>query len=56
MDAVNRLIQAGIRPDCATETVLDYEVRGDHAGLDRYVEDAELRAAGRKGAAACLEG
>lgn len=54
MDAVNRLIQAGIRPDCATETVLMYEARGDAAGLEHYVQDAETRAAREKGAGACL--
>lgn len=48
MDAVNRLIQAGIRPDCATETVLRYETQGDAAGLERYILDAEKRAKNRK--------
>lgn len=54
MDAVNRLIQAGIPSDCATATVLEFEARGDAAGLDRYVMDAEARAAGRKEASTCL--
>lgn len=54
MDAVNRLIQAGIRPDCAAETVLRYEARGDAAGLERYVTDAEQLASERKGERACL--
>lgn len=53
MDAVNRLIQAGIRPDCATETVLRYEAQGDAAGLERYVLGAEARADQKKGARAC---
>lgn len=48
MDAVNRLIQAGIPSDCATATVLEYEARGDAAGLEYYVQAAEARAAGRK--------
>lgn len=55
MDAVNRLIQAGIRSDCAAETVLQFEARGDAAGLERYVSDAEAQAAKRKGDAACLD-
>lgn len=55
MDAVNRLIQAGIRPDCATQMVLEFEARGDRAGLERYVADAEQRASGRKGERACLD-
>lgn len=54
MDAANRLIQAGIRPDCATETVLRYEARGDAAGLKRYIQAAETQAAERKGERACL--
>lgn len=55
MDAVNRLIQAGIPSDCASATVLEFEARGDAAGLAHYVRDAEARAAGRKGARACLD-
>lgn len=55
MDAVNRLIKAGIRPDCAAETVLRYEAQGDAAGLEHYVLGAEARADERKGARACLD-
>ena len=55
LDAVNRLIQAGIRPDCASETVLQFEARGDCAGLERYVLDVEDRAARRKEGRKCLE-
>lgn len=54
MDAVNRLIQAGIPSDCATVTVLEFEARRDAAGLEHYVQDAEAKAAGRKEAGACL--
>lgn len=53
MDAVNRLIQAGIRPDCAAETVFQYEALGDLTGLERYVQAAEEKADKRKGARAC---
>lgn len=49
MDAVNRLIQAGIPSDCATATVLEFEAKEDAAGLDRYVMDAKARAAGKRG-------
>lgn len=55
MDAVNRLIQAGIRPDCAAETVLRYEAQGDPAGLKRYILDAETRATKRRGEPLCLD-
>lgn len=55
MDAVNRLIQAGIPSDCATATVLEFEARKDAAGLENYVRDAEGRAAGKKGAGVCLD-
>lgn len=54
MDAVNRLIQAGIPSDCATATVLEFEARGDAAGLETYVQDTEARAAGERGAEICL--
>lgn len=54
MDAVNRLIQAGIPSDCATATVLEYEARKDAAGLEHYVQDAETRVARKKEAAECL--
>ncbi len=53
MDAVNRLIQAGIRLDCAAETVFQYEALGDLTGLERYVQAAEEKADKRKGARAC---
>lgn len=53
MDAVNRLIQAGIPSACASDTVLEFEARGDAAGLERYILDAEARAARRKGERVC---
>lgn len=49
MDPVNRLIQAGIRSDCATETVLKFESRGDAAGLEHYILEEEKKAGIRKG-------
>lgn len=54
MDAVNRLIQAGIPSDCASAAVLEFEARGDAAGLDCYVRDTEARAAEKRGAGTCL--
>lgn len=44
MDAVNRLIKAGIVSDCANTIVLEFEARGDYSGLEKYVEEAESRA------------
>lgn len=41
MDEVARLIYAGIRPDCANDTVLWYKKRGDEEGLERYIRNVE---------------
>lgn len=38
-----RLIAAGIRPDCAVETVVWFRTQGDEAGLERYVTGVEAR-------------
>jgi hypothetical protein len=38
-----RLIAAGIRPDCAAETVEEYQRRNDPDGLERYINDIECR-------------
>lgn len=43
MDEVTRLISAGIRPDCASDTVLWYKRRGDEEGLERYIQHVENR-------------
>lgn len=43
VDAVTRLIRAGIRPDCAADTVLWYQRRGDEDGLERYIENVESK-------------
>lgn len=43
MDAINRLIRAGIRPDCASETVLWFSQQGDEEGLERYIQEKEKR-------------
>lgn len=48
MDAVNRLIQAGILSDCANSIVLEFEARGDMTGLENYVSKAEQMAERRK--------
>ena len=45
MDAVTRLIQAGIGPDCAVETIAWYRSQGDDSGLERYIYAAETRKA-----------
>ena len=43
MTPVERLIEAGIRPDCAVETVEWYRTQGDDHILERYIQEAELR-------------
>lgn len=40
---VYRLISAGIRPDCANDTVRWYRERGDEEGLERYIRSKENR-------------
>lgn len=41
MDMVSRLVSAGIRPDCAVETVAWFRQQGNDAGLERYVNEVE---------------
>lgn len=48
MDMYSRLVEAGIRPDCAANTVAWYRHQGDDHGLELYVAEAEARAAARK--------
>lgn len=48
MDMISRLVQAGIRPDCAVMTVAKYRKQADESGLKRYVEEMEAKAAKRK--------
>jgi len=43
MDAITRLVEAGIRPDCATETVAWYRQQGNDHGLELYIREAEER-------------
>ncbi len=43
MDAITRLVQAGICPDCAVETVAWFRQQGNDSGLERYIQDAESR-------------
>lgn len=43
MDAIRRLVEAGIRPDCAVETVAWYRQQGDDNGLERYIQEVEMR-------------
>ena len=40
---VQRLIAAGIRPDCAAETVMWYQAQGDDEGLEKYIAEIESR-------------
>lgn len=48
MDTITRLVEAGIRPDCAVETVAWFRQQGDDHALNLYVDEAEYRAAKRK--------
>ena len=43
MDHVTRLVQAGIRTDCAAETVTWFQRQGDDKGLEEYIQAAESR-------------
>ena len=43
MTHTERLIAAGIRPDCAQETVMWYRAQGDDYGLEKYVNEVESR-------------
>ena len=43
MNAINRLIGLGIRPDCAIATVSWFLNRGDHEGLENYIENIRTR-------------
>ena len=38
-----RLLAAGIRPDCAAETVREYQRRSDPEGLEKYITEIECR-------------
>ena len=41
LDEKERLIRAGIRPDCAAETVQWFRQQGDEDGLERYIQSKE---------------
>ena len=43
MGAVERLVAAGIKKDCAEETVLLYRSQGDDYGLEKYLNEVESR-------------
>lgn len=43
MDAISRLLKAGIRPDCAAETVQWFRQQGDEDGLEQYIQSKEQR-------------
>ena len=43
MSEIYRLIAAGIRPDCAEDTVAWYMARGDASGLETYINTLECR-------------
>lgn len=41
LDTIRRLVEAGIPPACAVETVAWYRQQGDDNGLERYIEEVE---------------
>ena len=43
MTYFERLVEAGIRPDCAIDTCRWYQEQGDESGLKLYVEEVEHR-------------
>lgn len=44
MDYVSRLVQAGIRPDCAVETVAWFRSQSEDRKLEEYTRECEKRA------------
>lgn len=44
MDYVSRLVQAGIRPDCAVETVAWFRSQSEDRKLEEYTQECEKRA------------
>lgn len=38
-----RLLAAGIRADCAAQTIREFENRNDEEGLERYINEVECR-------------
>lgn len=44
MDYVSRLVQAGIRPDCAVETVSWFRFQSEDRKLEEYTRECEERA------------
>ena len=42
-DPYFRLLAAGIRADCAEQTVREFESRSDAEGLERYITEIECR-------------
>lgn len=43
MDAFTRLVECGIDPSCAAESVAWFRRQGDDHGLDAYIKKAESR-------------
>lgn len=44
MDYITRLVQAGVRPDCAVETVAWFRSQGEEQKLEEYTKKCEERA------------
>lgn len=43
MNPYERLVAAGINPDCARDSVMWYMAQGDDYGLEKYVREVEHR-------------
>jgi len=43
MNTVTRLVEAGVSPACAVETVAWFRQQGDDNGLERYIRELEAR-------------
>lgn len=43
MTYFERLVEAGVRPDCAIETCHWFRTQGNDSGLKQYVEEVEHR-------------
>ncbi len=44
MDYISRLVLAGIRPDCAVETVAWFRSQSEERKLEEYTKECEERA------------
>ncbi len=43
MDAYTRLVECGIDPVCAADSIAWYRQQGNDSGLEEYIQNAESR-------------